>query len=157
MRIRCGIWRHPNGKPAQIKVKAFFSSFNANLGDFIYFLIDTGAVSSLIGEADAKRLGINYSTLTLLPKDQWATGVGGVSPVYRIKEKCTITFKTDMLNDPKRAYHVESFDHFDVLKIDIQDEETRKLVIANLPSLLGMDLLANFRLIVTSKEAFLEL
>lgn len=127
-----------------------------NIGDYVLFLIDTGAEKCLLGEADAKRLAVDYSSLTLLPKDKWATGVGGVSPVYRIDHECTITFRTDLPIDHEHAFLVQPFPDYYVLKIDIEEEELRKRVVANLPSLLGIDLLTKFKLVVTNKKAFLE-
>jgi hypothetical protein len=127
-------------------------------GDFVLFLIDTGAVESLMSEADARRFGIDYNSLQLLPEDKWAVGVGGRSPLYRLNGECKITFRTDQ---PRTAsgggFHVETFEHFDVVKVDIADSKVREQVIANLPSLLGMELLSKFRLVATDREAYLEL
>ena len=129
-----------------------------NLSDFVLFLLDTGAVESLMSEADAKRFGIDYVSLQLLPEDEWATGIGGKSPLYRIKAECKITFRTDETRSKSGSgFHVETLDHFDVVKVAIEDAKTREEVIANLPSLLGMDLLSRFKLVATDKEAFLEL
>ncbi len=158
MRIPCGIWRHPNGKPAQIKVKAYFSCFKLNFSDFILFLLDTGALGSLMSEADAKKLGIDYDSLQLLPEDQWATGIGGKSPLYRIKAECKIIFRTDQpITKSGGGFHVETLDHFDVVKVNITDVKIREEVIANLPSLLGMGLLPKFKLVATGEQAYLEL
>lgn len=111
-----------------------------------------------MSEADAKRLGVNYASLQPLPEEQWATGIGGKSPLYRINAECKITFRTDQpITKAGGGFHVETLDHFDVVKVDIADEKIREQVIANLPSLLGMDLLPKFKMVATYQEAYLEL
>ncbi len=111
-----------------------------------------------MSEADAKKLGIDYDSLQLLPEDQWATGIGGKSPLYRIEAECKITFRTDQpITKSGGGFHVETLDHFDVVKVNITDVKIREEVIANLPSLLGMDLLPKFKLVATGEQAYLEL
>lgn len=73
-----------------------------------------------------------------------------------MNHECKLTFRTGRPTDEKRGFHVETFDHFDVLKVEIADEKTRKKVMSNIPSLLGMDLLCKFRFVATDKEAYLE-
>lgn len=111
-----------------------------------------------MSEADAKRFGIEYASLQLLPEDKWAIGIGGKSPLYRINCECKMTFRTDQaITRSGGGFHVEILDHFDVVKVTIADDKTREEVIASLPSLLGMDLLSKFKLVATDQEAYLEL
>lgn len=104
----------------------------------------------MLSERDAKKLEIDYTRLEL--QKEPAIGLGGTSSIYRIKRECKLT-----LVDSERKPHVKTVSEFDVTKVEIQDLKTHQLVFNLIPSLIGMDLLANFRLIVTSKEAYLEL
>jgi len=149
LRIPCDIRFNPTTKARQIRILSWFSCFDLNIGSPVYFLVDTGATRSLISEKDAKILGIDYTRLEL--QDQPLVGLGGTSPVYKIKAECKLTFKTS-----DRKGHVETLPDFDVNKVDIEDEKERKTVFNLIPSLIGMEILERFKLITTKNEAYLE-
>jgi hypothetical protein len=118
------------------------------------FLVDTGSTTSFISELDAKRLGINYSTLRKLPEKDWVTGIGGTLPLYRIDSECKLTLRV-VINE-KREYHVVTLDHFDVVETAISDKVSRQKVLSSLPSILGMNILRNFEFTVSNDEAYIE-
>lgn len=116
-------------------------------------MVDTGAWSSLVSENDAKRLNIDYSSLKLLPEDQWAVGIGGKCPLYRIDSACSLSLGTK--EGTKFTFHaVEEYDHFDVVKIP--DDHKDKALVSQLPSLLGIDTVARYKFTVSKNSAFLE-
>lgn len=150
MRIPLDVRYEPLAKTRQIRVVSHFSCFNLGIGHSIFFLVDTGAVRSLISERDAKILEIDYSKLELR-KDQPNIGVGGTSPLYKIKAECKLTFRTS-----DGQLHAESFPDFNVTKVEIADENIRKSVFNMIPSLLGMEVLERFKLYFNKDVAYLE-
>lgn len=137
-------------------VQAWFSCFKRSLGDPTFFLMDTGSSGSFLSEIEAKRLGIDYSTLRLLPEDDWVMGIGGKLPLYRMDDECKLTFQTFPNAQGRREYHVETFAHFDVIKVEIADSKLREQILAGIPSILGMDVLRNFKFTATNDEAYLD-
>ncbi len=120
------------------------------IGHSIFFLVETGAARSLVSERDAKVLGIDYSKLELR-KDEPSIGVGGTSPLYKIRRECKLTFRTS-----DGQLHAESLPDFNVTKVEIADEKVRKAVFDLIPSLLGMEVLERFKLYFNKDLAYLE-
>ena len=112
-------------------------------------MVDTGASRSLLSERDARILGIDYNRLEL--RKEPLVGLGGTLPVYETPGECSLTFRT-----VERKEHAESFPHFDVVKVEIEDEKTRRIVFNLIPSLIGMDLLPRFKFYATKDVAYLE-
>ena len=111
-----------------------------------------------MSEIDAKRFGLDYSALKQLPKDKWVTGIGGKLPLYRITDECKLTFQTaGAQTQGKREFRVETLDYFDVVKVELADKELREQILAGVPSILGMDILHNFRFVATNDESYLEI
>jgi hypothetical protein len=156
LRFPCGIVRD-KGKAVRILVQPWFSCFKRGIGDPVLFLIDTGSTGSFLSELDAKRFGLDYSTMNLLPKDRWVTGIGGMLPLYQITDECKLTFQTaGAQSRDKREFRVETLDHFDVVKVEIPDNKVRERILSGIPSILGMDILRNFKFVATNDEAYLE-
>lgn len=156
MHFPCGIVRE-KGKAVQIVVQPWFSCFKRGIGDPVLFLIDTGSTISFLSEVDAKRFSLDYSTLKELPEENWVTGIGGKLPLYRITDECKLTFQTaGVQTQGKRDFRVETSDHFDVIKVKIADDKLREQILAGIPSILGMDVLCNFKFVATNNEAYLE-
>ena len=47
-------------------------------------------------------------------------------------------------------------DHFDVLKVEIADNKVRERILSGIPSILGMNVLRDFRFVATNDAAYLE-
>jgi len=140
---------NPAREEKQIRLLSFFSCFKLGVGGPVYFLIDTGASRSLLSERDARILGIDYGRLEL--QKEPLVGLGGTLPVYKTPGECSLTFRTS-----EQKGHVESFPHFDVVRVEIEDEKKRRLVFNLIPSLIGMDLLPRFKFYATRDVAYLE-
>lgn len=93
-----------------------------NLKDDIPFLIDTGADTSALMPADARRLGIDYSILT---GERHAVGVGGITRSHT--ERALLAFE-----DTDRTMYIYQVD----IVIPAANPELFRL-----PSLLGRDIL----------------
>lgn len=100
---------------------------------------------------------MDYGKLKLLPEEQWAIGVGGRSPLYRIEQDCSLTFETDTPNNPAHRFYTEKFNQFDVLKVEMDNPQLKEQTIRNLGSLLGVDLLGKCKAISTSQQPYIEL
>jgi hypothetical protein len=156
LRFPCGIVRD-KGRAVRIVVQPWFSCFKRGIGEPVLFLIDTGSTISFLSEIDAKRFGLDYSTLKQLPNDEWVTGIGGKLPLFRITDECKLTFQTTgAQTQGRREFHVETLDHFDIVRVEIADKKLREQILAGVPSILGMDILRNFRFVSTNDEAYLE-
>jgi len=156
LRFPCGIISD-KGKAIRITIQPWFSCFKRSIGDPVLFLIDTGSTISFLSEVDAKRLSIDYSSLKKLPEKEWVGGIGGRLPLYRIMEECKLTFQTAGAKEKsKREFNVETLDHFDVVKVEVPDENIRQQILANIPSILGIDIIRNFKLVATNDVAYLE-
>lgn len=103
----------------------------------------------MLSERDAKKLEIDYATLEL--QKEPAVGLGGTSPIYRIKRECKLTFV-----DSERKPYLVTLSEFDVTKVEIEDQRTRQLVFNLIPSLIGMDILEDFKVVATRDMAYLE-
>lgn len=73
--------------------------------------------------------------------------------MYWIDAECKLTFRVIINGKPE--HHVETLDHFAVVEIAISDKDMRAKVLS-LPSILGMDVLRNFKFTVSDKEAYME-
>lgn len=106
----------------------------------IRFLIDLGASSTIISEADAEKLKINYAPLQKL--SQGMTGIGGSAKTY-LMEGIELYFESD--GGSYRANH----DHVFVIKNDKKrDSKIKKLI----PSLLGRDFLNQMALLTDKRQ-----
>jgi hypothetical protein len=156
LRFPCGILRD-KGKAVRIVVQPWFSCIKRGIGDPVLFLIDTGSTGSFLSEVDARRLGLDYSALKQLPYDEWVTGIGGMLPLYRITDECKLTFQTaGAQSQNKREFRIVTSDHFDVLKVEIADNKVRERILSGIPSILGMNVLRDFRFVATNDAAYLE-
>jgi len=118
----------------------------------VTFLVDTGATYTALQDRDIKRLKIQYRDLERKPEKEWAKGVAGEG------------IETFLIRDVRMlllsARHVKVIWEIDLPTMEVlrhpqeKWEETK-----GLPSLLGMDLLANFRLVIDNSvpEAYIEI
>ncbi len=113
--------------PADVNISSI------NVQGIVDFLVDTGSYRTLLSLPDVKELGINYK---ILPKGEDAQGVGSSSTKI-IQETIVLTFDTD--SDPIQF----QFDEMVILMRDI-------------PSLLGRDIIQKFTLTFNDKEVYLE-
>jgi predicted aspartyl protease len=109
----------------------------------INFLIDTGSTGTLINAADAARLGLMFNNdgqplhgNRPLPRDEDACGVGGAIPVYRL-DNVFLTLISH--SDSGKERHTENMKSVSVADPRYQYE-----------SIIGMDLLRRFRLVIDS-------
>ena len=105
----------------------------ARLGveDYVDFLVDTGAYSTVLHPADGARMGCRYDLLT--GKPERAYGIGGSVDCY--PEAATIAFADD---DGEYS--------FDLIIDVVRPDPNPDAVVNELPSLLGRDFI-NLRLI----------
>lgn len=115
----------------------------------IRFLVDTGATSTMMSAADAVRLGLSYDNNgqphwknKLLPYATEAIGVGGELKLYRL-DKTFITLISHGADLGER--HTECVENLLVAEAKYEDE-----------SLLGMDLLQRFNLLVDSENIIVD-
>jgi len=105
-----------------------------NISSLIPFQLDTGASSTIILDSDARRLGLDYSTLT---PTTLAFGIGGSCKAYVIEDailRFSSIYGEWSLERPTR---IMVLDH----KVEeIEDIDTRRAILA-CPSLLGRDIL----------------
>jgi len=111
-------------------------------------IVDTGASKTTIAERDAIRLGIDYTQL-ICPSNNEVLGVGGTCHFY-VKNSVSLLFKIS-----KNSWHIENLDKIYVLKNDYENEEER-IKAMRVPSLLGMDVLKNYKVYYTDKKVYLE-
>jgi predicted aspartyl protease len=119
----------------------------------ICFLVDTGALDTTISAADASRLGVSFSNWrhwgravlndTPLTRAGDASGVGGKLKVYKL-ENVYITIISDIKGVKER--HTEHMDIVYVASPEYRHE-----------SLMGMDLLKRFKLLVDPSELLVSL
>ncbi len=109
----------------------------------ILFLIDTGATSTTLNPRAANRVFPGYAKLDWRrdPRLGGVRGVGGTSRI--IRRMCAIRFEDDRVGDV----------HWDG-PVDLIEPTADGWV---LPSLLGRDVLDNFRLTVSKQESLISL
>ena len=97
------------------------------------FLVDTGADNTVLSRPDARDLGMDYRSL---PNGKGAVGVGRA--------------KTKVLHeDIYLIFHADTGLHQERLnKIEI--------LLREIPSLLGRDIIQKFRLVLTNEEVYLD-
>lgn len=115
----------------------------------IRFLVDTGATNTIISATDAVRLGLSYDKKGLpywkskaLPFDCEAGGVGGTLNLYSL-DRTYITFISHEADYGER--HTEHARKLLVAEAKYQDE-----------SLLGMDLIQRFNLLIDSQNNIID-
>lgn len=113
-----------------------------HLSDFI----DSGASRTVIADADAQRIDIDYSRLSKAPEN--AIGIGGEVDIYTMSD-CMLIFEF------KDSVFVEYPDTISVLKSPTKTKKQREHAKA-LPSLLGLDVLHNYSITFTPKSVILE-
>jgi predicted aspartyl protease len=106
----------------------------------ILLVVDTGTAITTINEFDARQMKIDYSKLT---KRQDSMGIGGLSESYTA--------------DSCHLYFGEGIESVDVKPVKF----LRQLNVQNpgqelYPSLLGMDVLRNYKISFTDSKAVLE-
>jgi len=106
----------------------------------ILLVVDTGTAITTINEFDARQMKIDYSKLT---RKQDSLGIGGSAESY-VADSCHLYF----------GEGIESIDVTPVkflrqLDVDKADQE-------RYPSLLGMDVLINYRISFTESKVILE-
>lgn len=140
--------------PPEAGFRCFFSVLlhhkKSHLMGNVDFLLDTGAAKTTISEKDARRLNINYDSLTRT--DKVHIGVGGIVNVYLLKG-VELLFKSD------QGIVKEKFDEIEVIKTPGSDQHS--ITAANrIPSLIGCDFLEErgYRLIfdLSGKKVYIE-
>lgn len=116
----------------------------------ITFLVDTGASYTTILDKDAKRLNINYRDLEPQAEDDWARGIGGPVETYIMRE-VQLKFLSE---DRRRVLWERTLPQVHVLT----HPKERYEQIREMPSLLGMDFLRDFCVVVDAPNgiAYLE-
>lgn len=119
----------------------------------IRFLVDTGARDTMISAADAARLGVSFNEWrhwrrpvlnnTPLTRVEDGCGVGGKLKLYKL-ENVYITIISDIKGGKER--HTE---HMDIVYIASPEYEYE--------SLMGMDLLQRFKLLVDPSDLLVSL
>jgi predicted aspartyl protease len=100
-------------------------------------VVDTGAFTTSISSKDARTIGLDFSTLE---RDNDAFGIGGTLESYFLKG-ISLAFR-----DTKSSFHVENLPTINALK------GTPDMV----PSLLGLDVLKNYKVYFDSKGVIIE-
>lgn len=114
-------------------IEAHISFPRLRLSGVLWFLIDTGADGTLLMPADSRKFGVDFHLLTNSTSSQ---GIGGTASGYR--EAAVVSFSD-------RRYYIYSY----VISMEIAlplPHNTR------FPSLLGRDILGQWRLIVDKPE-----
>jgi Aspartyl protease len=126
---------------------AFFKS-HAYSGP-IEFVVDTGCSKTTINDKDAKRLGINYKQLDPTKDDYH--GMGGTDVVFFSIPKCRLSF-----TDEEGKQYPEDLDTVLVSKHKSKSNR-QKEIMATFPSLVGLDVLKNYKIHFTNFTVTLEL
>ena len=125
-------------KGDSIFINAHLISSALKIDETIEFLIDTGASRTTLLDRDAIFLGVNYSKI---PKyKQQVSGIGGTVETHIIPDASLII---------KSGNHRKDFSMPVLAVRHLLDEmnETERIRILRLPSILGRDILSQFRLI----------
>jgi predicted aspartyl protease len=106
----------------------------------ILMVVDTGTAITTINEFDARQMKIDYSKLT---RNQDSLGIGGSAQSY-VAESCHLYFGEGIESvDVKPVKFLRQID------VDPADQE-------RYPSLLGMDVLRNYKIRFTESKVILE-
>lgn len=106
----------------------------------ILLVVDTGTAVTTINEFDARQMKIDYSKLTRM---QDSLGIGGSAESY-IADSCHLYFGEGI-----ESVDVKPVKFLRQLNVDKADQE-------RYPSLLGMDVLVNYRISFTESKVVLE-
>ena len=110
-------------------IKATLSLPGLDIQEEVTFLVDTGAFASCLAPRDSRRLGIDYGALTGIPSE--TVGIGGTAPGISIPANAM--FAED--NGTRWFYRIL----IDVIQLPPERSD--------MPSLLGQDILAHWRLV----------
>ena len=117
--------------------------------DSLLLEVDTGADTTMIGERDAKRIGIDFSKLEPGPP---ALGIGGTSPTYIIPDAIFV-----LGSEKKEWLMVKPMPKLQVMKHETDDPELEKKL-RRLPSVLGRDILGErYKIICDGAKATIEI
>jgi predicted aspartyl protease len=106
----------------------------------ILMVIDTGTAITTINEFDARGMKVDYSKLT---KNQNSLGIGGQAESY-LAESCHL-------------YFGEGIESVDVKPVKfLKQSDIEKADQERYPSLLGMDVLRNYKISFTESSVILE-
>jgi predicted aspartyl protease len=106
----------------------------------ILMVIDTGTAITTINEFDARGMKVDYSKLT---KNQNSLGIGGQAESY-LAESCHL-------------YFGEGIESVDVKPVKfLKQSNVEKADQERYPSLLGMDVLRNYKISFTESSVILE-
>jgi hypothetical protein len=111
----------------------------------IDFLIDTGTTYSAITEKEATIMGLSCSSLPFAKKE--AVGFGGLFKNRIINRPVTLTFRS---NQDEHKITCPSF-YVICTPPNIESEEREKMI-RYTPSVLGMDILRNFKTYVEKDQ-----
>ena len=125
-------------------VKALLISENLDLRRFIDLHIDTGASSTIILDKDVRYLKLDVKSLKKAERN--IGGIGGSINTYTIDD-AVIVFKTEEGKLHKKELTLLVGVH----RLDKLEEDERKLLM-RIPSLLGRDILRNFKLVYNEKS-----
>jgi len=106
----------------------------------ILLVVDTGTAITTINEFDARQMKIDYSKLT---RKQDSLGIGGSAESY-VADSCHLYFGEGI-----ESVDVTPVKFLRQLNVDKADQE-------RYPSLLGMDVLINYRISFTESKVILE-
>jgi predicted aspartyl protease len=106
----------------------------------ILLVVDTGTAITTINEFDSRQMRIDYSKLT---KTQDLLGIGGSVESYTA-ESCHLYFGENI-----ESVDIKPVKFLRQLNVDKADQE-------RYPSLLGMDVLKNYRISFTESKVILE-
>jgi hypothetical protein len=106
----------------------------------ILLVVDTGTATTTINEFDARQMKIDYSKLT---RKQDSLGIGGSAETY-VADSCHLYFGEGI-----ESVDVKPTKFLRQLKVDNADQE-------RYPSLLGMDVLRNYKISFTETKVILE-
>lgn len=106
----------------------------------ILLVVDTGTAITTINEFDARQMKIDYSKLT---KNQNSLGIGGSAESY-IADSCHLYFGEGI-----ESVDIKPVKFLRQINVENADQE-------RYPSLLGMDVLRNFRISFTESKVILE-
>ena len=106
----------------------------------ILLVVDTGTATTTINEFDAREMKIDYTKLT---KKQNSQGIGGSAESY--------------LADSCHLYFGEGIESVDVKPVKfLSQRNVEKVDQERYPSLLGMDVLRNYKISFTDSKVILE-
>ena len=106
----------------------------------ILLVVDTGTAITTINEFDARQMKIDYSKLT---KNQDSLGIGGSAESY-IADSCHLYFGEGI-----ESVDVKPVKFLKQINVEKADQE-------RYPSLLGMDVLRNYKIRFTESKVILE-